>query len=227
MSKATQINPGLVDQVFAPSSRPSPVTDCAEVNNLKLRFMQSARAICPEFRITPEQQPVIAAIFDWCIMRPGRLDPHKGLWLHGEIGSGKTTMLHIVRHFCRDHRPQFLPGNPYSFRISNAIEVCSEFSRKGYDGIETFINSRCQAFDELGSESSPTGYYGTAENVFQYILQRRYERRHSSFTHVTTNFTVEEIPSLYGARIYDRCRELFNFVELNGESFRQSKETRI
>lgn len=159
-------------------------------------------------------------------MIPGRLDPSKGLWLHGDIGSGKTTMLKIIKNFCRKFRPGIDAGNPYSFRISNAIEVCSKFAHEGYSGIQTFIDSRAQAFDEIGSESSPTGYFGTAENVFQYILQRRYDNRHNSFTHVTTNFTVPEIKKLYSPRIYDRCREMFNFVEFNGTSFRKEKETR-
>lgn len=206
--------------------RHSPVTDSEKIRQLKFLFMREARSICPDFRITAEQRPVIAAIFDWCLMIPGRLDPSKGLWLHGEIGSGKTTMLRIIKNFCRELRPGIYAGKPYSFRISNAIEVCGKFSQEGYPGIQTFIDSRAQAFDEIGSESSPTGYYGTAENVFQYILQRRYDNRHDSFTHVTTNFTVPEIKKLYSPRIFDRCREMFNFVEVNGTSFRKEKETR-
>lgn len=179
-----------------------------------------ARQICPDYRITQEQKLVINDIFNWCLMLQGNLDPNKGLWLHGDIGSGKTTMLKIVKRFCHDVRPK-VNGDYYSFRISNAIEVCGEFSQKGYAGIETYIDSRQQAFDEIGSECAPTAYYGTVENVFQYILQRRYDRRHESFTHVTTNFTKEQVIDRYDARIYDRCKEMFNFVEFNGITFRK------
>ncbi len=200
--------------------------DSGRIRQLKMHFMFVARSICPEFHVTEEQKPVINAIFRWCIMADGPLNPHKGLWLHGEIGSGKTTMLQIVKQFCRNIRPA-LTGKPYSFRISNAIEVCGEFSTHGYDGIDTYITSRQQAFDEIGSESIPSSHYGSVLNVFQYILQRRYDNRHNSFTHVTTNHTVDQISTLYDPRIFDRCREMFNFVKYNGDSFRKPKETSI
>lgn len=142
-------------------------------------------------------KPLLNDLLLWCLSAPGRLDPSKGLWLWGDIGSGKTTMLHVILRFCRIVRPADAEGNPYGFRISNAIEVCSGYQRKGYDGIQTYIDSRRQAFDELGSETIPTGYYGNTENVFQYILQRRYDRRHTSFTHVTTNLSVDQIAEVY------------------------------
>lgn len=225
----TQITPELAEAACGQNSRPLRVTDSETIDRLKFRFVETARIICPQFRITAEQRHVIAAVFDWCLMRPGELDPAKGLWLHGDIGSGKTTLLRIVKKFCHDYgcRPGIDPGKRYSFRISNAIEVCSEFSKGGYPAIQQYIDSRCQAFDEIGSESSPTGYYGTAENVFQYIFQQRYDKRHSGFTHVTTNHNVSGIADLYSPRIYDRCREMFNFVELNGTTFRKDKETKI
>lgn len=214
------VNPAIISQVFRPDFHLRPDTDSSNLIRLKRRFMEIARSVCPGFRILDEHKPVINDIFNWCIMAEGRLNPEKGLWLHGSIGSGKTTMLEIVRRFCHDVRPRF-EGNEYSFRTSNAIEVCGEFSQKGFEGIETYITSRRQAFDELGSETIPTGYYGNALNVFQYILQRRYDNLGSSFTHVTTNITEDEISVYYGPRIYDRCKEMFNFVELIGETWRR------
>lgn len=159
-------------------------------------------------------------------MAQGRYNPDKGLWLWGDIGVGKSTMLEICRVFSGEIRPYTrltLNGSltPYSFRTTNAIDVCSEFAKLGYPGIDTFIDSRRQAFDELGSESSPTSHFGTVENVFQYILQRRYDKRFDNFTHVTTNLTIQQISELYGARIYDRCKEMFNFVEIRGATWRK------
>ena len=147
------------------------------------------------------------------------LELHKGLWLWGNIGTGKSTMLEIIKDFCKIVRPK-QNGWAYSFRINNVIDVCSDFSVGGYGAIKTYIDSNRQAFDEIGSETIPTGHYGTGENVMQYILQRRYDRRFSSFTHATSNISPGDIKQLYGARIYDRCREMFNFVEMRGKSFR-------
>lgn len=196
--------------------------DSEKIKQLKHRFVEVAREVCPKYRVADEQKPVLNDIFNWCVMlKRGRFDPHKGLWIHGQIGSGKSTMLEIIRRFCGEVRPK-VNGDKYSFRTTNAIEVCGKFSKHGYEGLDEYINKRRQAFDEVGSESVPIGYYGTAENVFQYILQRRYDTRYDDFTHVTTNLTEDQISEFYGARIYDRCREMFNFVEMNGKTFRKN-----
>lgn len=184
-----------------------------------------AKQVCNRFVIRDEMKPIYNDIFNWCIMDyNGVLDPDKGLWLYGNIGTGKSTLLEIIKRFSSLYRPWMLPDGkviPFSFRISNTIEVCAEYSRAGYEGIATFIDSSRQAFDELGSEAIPTGHFGTAENVMQYILQRRYDRRHESITMVTTNITKDEIMKRYSPRIYDRCKELFNFVEIPGKTFRK------
>lgn len=197
----------------------------SRIIELKHHFIRVAQDVCPGFTVSEQHKPLLNDIFRWCLMLPGRYNPNKGLWLWGDIGIGKSTMLEIVKRFCYDVRPYTADGKgysvPYSFRTTNAIDVCGEFSKRGYDGIETFISSRRQAFDELGSESSPISYFGTAENVFQYILQRRYDNRLSNFTHVTTNLTIGQISEYYGERIYDRCKEMFNFVEMRGKTWRK------
>ena len=58
----------------------------------------------------------------------------------------------------------------------------------------------------------------------QYIFQRRYDSRNNQFTHVTSNYTPEQIAEYYGARIYDRFKEMFNFVALRGKTFRKSTQ---
>lgn len=217
----------LIVQDYKPNFLQHPGVDLLKINELKHYFLMVARSICPDYQIRQEQKPLINDIFNWCIKVNGRYNPDKGLWIWGDIGIGKSTLLEIVRGFCHDVRPHADDGSgymmPYSFRTTNAIEVCSEFSRHGYAGIDTYIKSSRQAFDELGSESCPTGYYGTVENVFQYVLQRRYDSRFVNFTHVTTNMTIDEISDRYGARIYDRCKEMFNFVEMRGATWRKKR----
>lgn len=199
--------------------------------------MKVARSICPQFVVREEYKPILNDIVLYCLNVGGNLNPRKGLWLWGDIGTGKTTLLHIVREFCSAVRPADSDGGCYSFRITNAIDVCARFADKGYEGIKTYIESdpekyigmytinlniSRQAFDEIGSEARITQHYGCAENVFQYILQRRYER-HDGFnniTHVTTNLEPSQIADVYGARIYDRCKEMFNFIPIRGKTFR-------
>lgn len=214
----------MVNKAAQPDTKLIPIVDSSnegEVRAFWNVFLETARVVCPEFQLREDLKQSIVDIFYWCIMAEGRnLNPHKGLWLWGNIGTGKTTMLEIVRRFCQFVRP-YDKGFPYSFRITNALEVCGEYSKHGHDGIATYIDSERQAFDEVGSECIPTGYYGTPMNVFQYILQRRYDNRYKSFTHVTTNLSIEQVKKYYGERIYDRCKELFNFVEMGGRTWRK------
>lgn len=197
------------------------VADSSNNDNLKRLFLKVAYNICPSFTVTDYNRQQIADIFKWCTMQPdGRYNPHKGLWIWGNIGTGKSTMLAIIKDFCRRVRP-VADGWPYSFKIVHSTEICSEFARDGYDPLNKYIESRRLAIDELGSETIPTGHYGMNENVLRYLLQLRYDRRWNGFTHVTTNLTTREIVDAYGARIFDRCKEIFNFVEFSGPTFRK------
>lgn len=180
-------------------------------------------------------KPLLNDLLRWCLMLEGPLDPEKGLWLWGNVGTGKSTMLEIVRQYCRRVRPPVSYRDPdcprmmrsdklaYGFRISNMNYVTGEYARLGYPGLREYIDTCRQAFDEVGRENTQTGYFGNVENVFQYIIQRRYDLRHGDFTHVTTNLRPEEIGPLYGDHIYDRCREMFNFVEMPGATFRKGQ----
>lgn len=177
-------------------------------------------------------KPLLNDIVRWCLMLDGKHDPDKGLWIWGGIGTGKSTMLEIIREYCFVVRPPAYYRDAdeptemrttkwrYGFRTTNASYVAGMFAKDGYDGIETFIRSARQAFDEVGGETIPSGHYGCMENVFQYIFQRRYDIRRGSFTHVTTNLLPEQIADVYGDHIMDRCCEMFNFVEMSGESWR-------
>ena len=177
-------------------------------------------------------KPLLNDLTRWCLMLGGKYDPEKGLWLWGDIGTGKSTMLEIIRKYCNRMRPpatyrdtdyprQMIAEKwKYGFRITNASYVAGVFARSGYPGIEEYITNCRQAFDEVGRECIPTGYFGNMENVFQYIFHRRYDLRHGDFTHVTSNLSPDQIGAVYGDHIYDRCFEMFNFVQMSGESWR-------
>lgn len=198
----------------------------------KLSFLKVCKEICPGFRVSEEMKPTLNSLLRWCLMLEGEYEPCKGLWLWGDIGTGKSTMLEIIKIFCGLARPLMAyrdDGNtralrkekwPYGFRITNASVVAGEFARAGYPGIETYVTTSRQAFDEVGRECIPTGFFGNMENVFQYVIQRRYDLCKNDFTHVTSNLRPEEICAVYGDHIYDRCCEMFNFVEMSGMSWR-------
>ena len=210
--------------------RSRPPVDLTRINDYKYLFLACARKVCPDYEVREDQKSILNDIVHWSLLDyTGKLDPDRGLLLWGDIGTGKSTLLKIIREYCRIVRP-CENHMPYSFRITNVIDICAQFSDESRDGgyyaIQTYITSRGQAFDELGSETTPTSRWGNYENVMQYILQRRYDIRDESFTHATTNLSLEQIAEVYSDRIYDRCKEMFNFVEIHGKTFRKSVQTK-
>lgn len=182
-------------------------------------LLDVAKEICPAFQVDDDNRMLLNDIFNWCMMLQGKYNPHKGLLLHGDIGTGKSTMLEIVKRFCAIVRPKE-NGYSYSFRITTAINIAAEFNSHGYDGIRTYVDTKHQAFDDLGCEPRKVIYYGTMVNVMEHVILGRYGR-FDDFTHLTTNLTMDEIKSEYGPRVYDRCKEMFNVVEMNGKTRRK------
>ena len=57
-------------------------------------------------------------------------------------------------------------------------------------------------------------------NVMQYILEMRYDKREGNITHVTTNMSIDEIKIMYEDYIFDRCKLMFNFIEIVSPTYR-------
>lgn len=211
--------------------RPPIPTDSLTIEQLTALFFHAARKVCPGFRLTEEISASVGLLFDWAlrVRAAGAIDPDKGLLLYGSVGAGKTTMIHIIREFASYVRPVTLGryrgdtfGEPYSFAVVSCRNACDRFTDSYYRGIRDYCRAPAICFDELGAESIPTLHYGTAENVMAYIIGARYDRlRDLRATHFTTNMAPRDIRAAYGDRIYDRLREMVNFVEFTGKSFRK------
>jgi hypothetical protein len=131
----------------------------------------------------------------------------KGLMLCGNLGTGKTLLMHLCRK------------NDFTeYIVVNCRKVASEFSTDGDMGIQPykihpkrFGNEYC--FDDFGHE--PIKYhYGSKIDVMEDVLLARYDFGSPfTHTHITTNKTANEIKERYGDRIADRFREMFNIIE--------------
>lgn len=230
--------PGLGARLAAlPDSPSEPVSSATSATTSAARcdlpatpdgFMAVAREVCPAFVVDDANRRAIRAVYQWCNLdTSGPLDPGLGLWLVGDVGTGKSTLLRIVHEYCRravrgrdEHRP-YGRVIPYGFGFYNTCSVSMAYQERGFEGLDPYVTGDRIAFDELGREPLRTGNYGTSINVMEYVLQRRYDlARPQHFTHVTTNFGDREIVEKYNPHIYDRCRQMFNFVNLRGASRR-------
>lgn len=155
----------------------------------------------------------------------GPLDPEKGLWLWGGIGTGKSTLLRIVNRFCNEVRPCELIGYhrapwPFGISIRRAIDICDAYVKDGIAGLEPIIRQDRLGIDDLGTERPFASHFGNQTNVIADLLMRRYDMRERFQTHVTTNLKPEQIAEVYDERVYDRVGEMFNFVYLPGYTCR-------
>ena len=206
------------------------------INKSKRIFFDTANSLHPGYTIDEENKTVIQALlkyftgnpdFETSMEFPG-LSLRKGILLAGNIGTGKSMLMGILRD-CR------LSGK--HFGIKPCRELAQNFALEGVRGIELcglravrYVNGRQKIghmlFDDLGAEK-PAVYYGNTVNVMEEILLDRYEHfiKHGLLTHITTNKDLSELEALYGSRVVSRMHEMFNFLVLGGEQ--NSKDRRI
>ena len=225
-----QIQPILPTDIRAAlqaNSRPNPPAElnAGQILTAKHKFMKIAREVCPAYELDEEQKPIIADLFNWSMRLPGKLNPAKGLWIWGSIGSGKSTLLRIINKFCYQVRPMEPIGHrnellPFWIHIHRAIDICDAYAKDGIAGIEPIWKTNRLGIDDIGTENRITAHYGTPANVIADLLLRRYDMRDHYQTHVTSNLSPDQIPGVYGERIFDRCGEMFNFIHLDGYTHR-------
>lgn len=212
------------------------VSEVMGVNRAKQIFFDTANNLHPGYHFDDENKPVIEALlryftgnpeFESDMSIPGA-SLKKGILLAGNIGTGKSMLMSILRD-CR------LPCK--HFGIKSCRELAQRFALEGVKGIELcglqavrYENGRQRIshmlFDDLGAEK-PAVYYGHTVNVMEEILLDRYEHfmKHGLLTHITTNKDLNELEALYGSRVISRMHEMFNFMVLGGE--KNSTDRRI
>lgn len=169
----------------------------------------------------------------------------RGFMLRGSIGSGKTILAKIFKKtidefsfFCLHNEHgycfrELVKSHPDSdrklktFEIKSSNEIAEAYSRDSfeifYDNYEGKTHLKHLAtipllIDDIGSEPIYS-HYGNSANIIAELLIRRYDRGRLTFA--TSNLTVSDLEKLYGPRVFDRMREMFNDITLQGESRRK------
>jgi DNA replication protein DnaC len=135
---------------------------------------------------------------------------HKGLFIRGPVGTGKTMPLEIITEVFKLKR--------FNLRIYNALEVAN-IMRSSDEAAKKRLLEGYIAIDDVGIEDVEYKVFGsTVRPIFDVISSRYATRR---FTFITTNLTPSEIEARYGNRVRDRLREMTSQIVLNGESRRK------
>ena len=139
------------------------------------------------------------------------IDLSKGILLAGPIGSGKTSLMNLMKH---------LTPIEHKFYVKTCREVGFEFIQEGYQIIHKYSigklyhsEARTICFDDLGIENN-LKYFGNDCNVMAEILLSRYDIYISKNirTHLTTNLSASEIETMYGNRVRSRLRSMCNLI---------------
>lgn len=154
--------------------------------------------------------------------------PRFGLIFTGQVGNGKTTLLHAVNSAARyladrglidptDYGYQY--KSDFGMDFYNAKQL-AQIAKSDWKRFELIMAKPMLAVDELGEEPKTVLEYGNALNPIIDLIEHRYN--HQKFTVITSNLDPKEISEKYGARIADRFREMLSVVVFGDEkSFRK------
>ena len=149
-----------------------------------------------------------------------RWDIHKGLYLGGKVGCGKTVLMqsfcHIL-HLVSGLNIEMIPADQLYKRIIK-------------DGINS-LTRRPLLIDELGREQLEVNEFGNKLRPINELMALRYETGARTF--FTSNFSIATLSKGYnekgeligyGKYIGERIQEITNIAVLPGESRREKWE---
>lgn len=153
-------------------------------------------------------------VADWMV----NPQTHPWLWLCGQCGNGKSTMLKAIQSVYtlfpltdpNDHRRM-------GFVIKEAKDIV-ETGRKDDREFCRIKNLPMLAIDDLGTEPREVQEFGNILTPMTDLLQHRYDE--STLTVISTNLTREQVAHFYGQRITDRFNEMVEKVIFPNGSYR-------
>jgi len=132
----------------------------------------------------------------------------KGILIAGKNGIGKTL---ILKAYC-ETRKMLFGRSCNTFHSKKLVELIRE---NGYDD----LIKREIMIDDIGKESREIVDFGTKIQPIADLIAFRYDK--GSLTFATTNYKIDTLSEFYGITTTDRFKEMFNLIEMEGESFRK------
>lgn len=150
---------------------------------------------------------------------------NKGLMLVGGVGTGKSLLFKVFK----DYTMNVIKKN--SFQMHSAIDIIDNVNTSGVDYLKPYSHNfegrhaypiRCY-IDDVASTNETVKHYGTDINVIEQLLSLRYNvfERYGTLTHISSNKYPSQLSDQYDKRIIDRMIEMFNVIELTGNSRRK------
>ena len=199
---------------------------------LKNAIIEIAKELIPNFILTDELSKMYNNLFMYFTGNEYSLDLNKGIYLHGIYGIGKSMTMKVFniflqRHFNYVFKDDQLIPNPNNYGITSIEELAEYYKREGnllkfgrnFDEGKLIAHNKC--INEFGKPLDEKHYGTSIQNVINSTLMIRYElfQERKAITHVTSNYHPRDLKCFDDA-LLDRFKEMFNFIELKGDSFR-------
>ena len=131
----------------------------------------------------------------------------------GDIGTGKSTLASaIVQLMYMSER--------IAFSTTNAKFIQSIMRHDDLETHKMIVSSKNLIIDDVGTEEVEVNSFGTNVTPLIEVLYYRYD--HQLLTICTTNITPDVFDKRYGRRLADRGREMFDWITVTGNSYRNA-----
>lgn len=189
---------------------------------IKNAFIFSAKTICPEFSVNENLKATLNDLCTYFLGLDGNLSLNKGIYLYGEFGVGKSTLMKCYRQWLAD----WWPFNGNGFSVTSIEEIIESYKKennlnKFTNCIEEngFNNPRHLLINEFGKDLKDKIYGTEASQIINNLMMIRYDifQNQGKLTHITSN----SLPYSNEKALTDRYVEMFNIVKIGGKSFRK------
>lgn len=180
------------------------------------------KAKMSEIKIDNERKELIRYVTEF-IKKFKTNEKKKGLYLHGNFGSGKSYIISaLINELAKEkvngvivYYPKLLDKVKGSFNNNSFNEI-----------LEEIMNAEILLLDDIGAENNTSW---SRDEILGTILQHRMDNELSTF--FTSNFTIDELENhlsttkdktdkVKARRIISRIKQLTNDIELIGENKR-------
>lgn len=200
-------------------------------------FLYYAQELCPGFQVDDQNKDVIELLLKYITgqkeaEREG-LVLHKGLFLHGGIGCGKTILIQAlvkIRCYLGTEKEgdfsmdMFNERRKYNYRIISSRKIRDLYLSDGIEEIEKLSASGIKhlAIDDIGLEGRAK-HFGNEVSPVEELILDRYEDvinpknyKYQWPIYLTSNHTGKQLGEFYGERFVSRVREMCNDIYLPG-----------
>lgn len=145
-----------------------------------------------------------------------------GLWLHGDKGSGKSTMARaLLQLFESAYRLGYIKSSSQWFNGKGIFRPAKQIWEMKHTSPREFSNlkdAQILVIDDIGVDAKEYRDYGNVLTPITDLVFARYDLR--AYTIVTSNIRPADIKSIYEDRFADRCREMFIPIRFSAPSYR-------